>query len=404
MSCLIQAREEETPSTFIPPVWAYHYSYDDLAPYRVPDMKKVNENFWYLELGGDMDSIRDTEVCRDELLKIAYGVWDYVKNAPENKEQNKYWRLSWIGMLPGKRESRRYVGDHIMVQNELRSGGHFKDMIAYGGWSIDTHHPAGFKTKEKPTIYHPAPSPYGIPYRVLYSVNIDNLMFAGRNISVTHAVTSSARVMGTCALLGQAAGTAAAIAIRNSLSPRGVYEQRMDELQQNLLEDDCYLPGIPYRVSDLTSDAVLSGECENIDNLRDGYNRPIGEEDHGVFLALCSPVTYTFRDAKAIHRVRLVFDSDLEQDTLPAYEKQLKRGMVCNLTRNFPDTYVPKTMTKGYLIEGLTEERWIVLAEESNNYLRLRVHDICFTGNAIRFTPKSTWGNETCHLFEFDLK
>ena len=70
-------------------------------------------------------------------------------------------------------------------------------------------------TKDKPNILHPAPSPFGIPYRCLYSVNIENLYFAGRNISVTHTAMSASRVMATCALLGQAVGTASAIAIKN---------------------------------------------------------------------------------------------------------------------------------------------------------------------------------------------
>ena len=138
MSCLMQAREEDRPSTFIPPKWAYHYTKADL-PHRVPNMQAMGENFWYIELGGAQDSIGDTESCRDELLKIAYGIWDYVKNDPENREKNQYWRLDWLGMLPGKRESRRYIGDHVMTQDELRAGGHFEDVIAFGGWSMDNH-------------------------------------------------------------------------------------------------------------------------------------------------------------------------------------------------------------------------------------------------------------------------
>ena len=92
---------------------------------------------------------------------------------------------------------------------------------------MDDHHPDGIKYPGKPTIFHPAPSPYGIPYRALYSKNIDNLFFAGRNISATHAAMSSTRVMATCSLLGQAVGTAAAVAVKNSLNPRGVYQNKL---------------------------------------------------------------------------------------------------------------------------------------------------------------------------------
>ena len=198
MSCMIQARQETHPSTFIPPKWAHKYTRADL-PYRLPDMDNPMENFWYLELGGEYDAIADTEWLRDELLRMAYGIWDFVKNDPELKEKNANWRLDWVGILPGKRESRRYVGDHILTQHDVRAGGRFDDLVAYGGWSMDDHHPGGFRSPEQPTIFHPAPSPYGIPYRCLYAADIDNLFCAGRNISVTHTAMSSTRVMATCA-------------------------------------------------------------------------------------------------------------------------------------------------------------------------------------------------------------
>ena len=107
LSCLLQARYDPKPSEFIPPKWAYHYTKEDL-PYRLPDLTSVGENFWFLEIGGDKNSIDDTEELRDDLLRIGYGIWDYCKNAPENKEKNANWKLDWIGFLPGKRESRRY--------------------------------------------------------------------------------------------------------------------------------------------------------------------------------------------------------------------------------------------------------------------------------------------------------
>lgn len=403
MSCLIQAREEERPSTFIAPKWAYHYTAEDL-PHRLPQMEAMGENFWYIEVGGDMDSIRDTEKCRDELQKIAYGIWDYVKNAPENKEKNKYWRLDWLGMLPGKRESRRYIGDHVMCQDELRAGGHFEDIVAFGGWSMDDHHPSGFNTKLPPTTYHAAPSPYGIPYRTLYSRNIENLFFAGRNISVTHSVCSSARVMATCALLGQAAGTAAAIAVEKNLTPRGVYEQERHNLQQMLLDDDCYLPYTLRDIPELTKNAQLICSDAGADALRNGMDRPIGDTDNGAEIALGEAIEYRFEKPTAVSRVRLVFDSDLNDETMPEYEQKLQRNMICNRPRNLPDTYVPKTMTKEYRIEGLTDNGWIVLAEETNNYQRLRKHDVDACVSAVRFVPTSTWGCERCHLFAFDVR
>ena len=108
MSCLIQAREEPRPSVFIPPKGAYRFTKEDL-PYRIPNMDDPYENFWYMELGGEDDAIADTERVRDELLKVAYGVWDYVKNAPENREKNKNWPSELSGTALDK-DLRRNTG------------------------------------------------------------------------------------------------------------------------------------------------------------------------------------------------------------------------------------------------------------------------------------------------------
>ena len=83
------------------------FTKEDL-PYRLPDMNDPEENFWYMELGGEGDTIHDTEKLRDELISIAYGIWDFVKNSGEYDADN--WELDFVGFLPGKRESRRYVG------------------------------------------------------------------------------------------------------------------------------------------------------------------------------------------------------------------------------------------------------------------------------------------------------
>ena len=166
LSLLIQAREQSRPCGFTPPGWAYHFTAEQLH-HRLPNMEDPMENFWYLELGGMGDSIADTEKIRDELLKTAYGVWDYVKNAPENKEKNKYWQLDFLGILPGKRESRRYEGDLMLNQRQVQAGGVFPDVVAYGGWPMDDHDPMGFHGQAHPNVNHPTPAPYGIPYRCL---------------------------------------------------------------------------------------------------------------------------------------------------------------------------------------------------------------------------------------------
>ncbi|HRU07461.1 MAG TPA: FAD-dependent oxidoreductase, partial [Candidatus Brocadiia bacterium] len=127
MSCLIQARETDRPQPFIPPAWANRYLTEDALPHRNHDVPE--SNFWWIELGGDQDSIHDTETIRDELLKVAFGVWDHIKNHGDHGADN--WALDWVGFLPGKRESRRYLGDHILTQNDVRAEGRFDDIVAY---------------------------------------------------------------------------------------------------------------------------------------------------------------------------------------------------------------------------------------------------------------------------------
>ena len=84
----------------------------------------------------------------------------------------------------------------------------------------------------------------GIPYRTLYSKNIANLFMAGRCDSATHIALGGTRVMRPMCATGQAVGTAAAIATAHRASPRGVYERYITDLQQALLRDGCYLPGV----------------------------------------------------------------------------------------------------------------------------------------------------------------
>ena len=228
---LIQLRRTDAEVPFTPPSFAYVFEKPQDLPNRMNGVRGAN--FWWIELGGLQNTITDAEAIRADLMRVAWGVWDYIKNRSPAKADAATWSLEWLGSLPGKRENRRYVGEHTMSQNDVRAAAdpnHYADAIAYGGWTMDDHHPAGMLYPGEPTIFHPAPSPFVIPYRTLYSRNVVNLMCAGRNISVTHAALSATRVMATCSLLGQAAGTAAAMAAAKGISPAQVYPNHVPEL------------------------------------------------------------------------------------------------------------------------------------------------------------------------------
>ena len=405
LSCLLQAVETEKPHAFIAPEWAEKIDASKLV-HRTPDMNSPMENFWYLELGGMRDTIGETEEIRDELVALAYGMWDYLKNDPQQAAKHANWRLDWVGMLPGKRESRRYVGAYTMTENDVKAGGVFDDEVAYGGWSMDDHHPAGFRTSEPPTIFHPAPSPYGIPFGSLYSAEIPNLMFAGRNISVTHAAMSSTRVMGTCALLGQAVGSAAALAVQKGCMPRDVAGAYIRELQDCLMDDDCYLPHFKRRISALCRKAALSGDGTQLECLRDGVDRPRGGASHAWQGKTGDRITYAFEKPGTIRRIRLVVDSDLNRDTLPEPENAMERSMFHNRLKRFQPSYVPKTVLKAFRITAtLADGSERVVALESANHHRLWRCPV-EVENCVSLTlePLETWGAETVRIFAFEAE
>ena len=382
MSCLLQLRDTGRPQAFIPPDWAHTYPSDDDLPHANHDL---STNFWWIELGGEGDSIHDTEKLRDELLKIAFGVWDHIKNYGGSEGDAGHgaenYALEWLGFLPGKRESRRYAGDHILTQHDIEAYGSigdvgpFEDIVAYGGWSMDDHFPAGFRYRGgHPTIYHPAPSPYGIPYRCLYSKNINNLYFAGRNISVTHAALSSTRVMATCALLGQAAGTAAALAARENRAPR---EVNIHELQRALMADDCWLPGLRQPVPDF-----IAGEHV----LTNGHDR--GDENAWTCRAGDS-AEIAFTRPVRLSQLRVVFDSDLNDNKRMPHIWPLgehRRGL-------------PDCLVKSYTLSARVNGDWAALAHVAHNCRRLAVHPADCTADAIRLSVHASYGARAFRVF-----
>ena len=398
-SCLLQVRQTPNPIAFTPPVWARSIPDESQLSTRphMPDQFRDN-NFWWLELGGEQDTIADAEEIRDDLLALSFGVWDHIKNHGDHDADN--WELDWAGFLPGKRESRRYEGDHILTQPEVCAGGKFSDMIAYGGWRIDDHPPAGFDHKGEPTTYYDAPSPFGIPYRCLYSVNIDNLMFAGRNISVTHAAMAASRVMGTCALLGQAAGTAASLAITKGISPRSVGDH-MDTLQQMLMDDDCWLPGLKRSISAACRNATLICAGCHGENLRNGIDRPTDETgDNGCFLPLGKDATYELDAPTYVEQVRIVFDSDLDRDTLTGGIPEIRDcPTVCNRPLNMTGYTFPATMVRSFQLFADGQ----LLMEAHDNHQRLVRIPVQKSVKTLTLRPISTWGSSDAHIFSFDF-
>lgn len=191
-------------------------------------------SLWWIEYGGRLDTIHQSEEIKWTLWSFIHGLWDHVKNSGEYPD-SKNLTLEWVATIPGKRESRRFIGDYMLTQKDIVEQRRHYDDVSFGGWSMDLH-PADGVFGDKPGCnqWH-SKGIYTIPYRCYYSKNIDNLFLAGRIISSSHVAFGSSRVMATCAHGGQAVGMAAVIATQKKLSPRDLSKKENIEELQTLL-------------------------------------------------------------------------------------------------------------------------------------------------------------------------
>ena len=394
MTCLFQSREYDTPRPYDPPPWACRFDRCDALPYGNDGHRWWRMGYWWVELGGEKDCIHDAEQLRDELLKIVFGVWDHIKNRCPHRREAENWALDWVQFLPAKRESRRYLGAHVLTQSDIEAGGPFEDTVAYGGWSMDDHHPAGFnavKIGAPATIFHPAPSPYGIPYRSLYSRNIRNLMFAGRDASCSHVAMSSARVMGTGCSMGQAAGTAAALAVARGMPPAGM-QSHIPELQQALLADDAFLPGVTQVFPDAVVGAALTASQGNPEPVRDGVNRPVGHDLHAWTCRAGDWIAYRFPEAMDVRHVTVSVDSGL--DLLVAMSHHQKDDQL---------TSPPGVMPKAFRIEGLVDDEWHELVRVDQHHQRFCRFAVQCRLGGIRFVLEALWNASETRLYSFHV-
>lgn len=412
LSLLLQARETNSFVKFTPPDWANVYENDDDIEKQDCSMKQGlmrdqtigtdGCNLWWIELGGDTTAIENTEETRDELLKVAFGIWDHLKNKGDHGCDN--WELEWVGFLPGKRESVRYIGDHILTQNDIEKGGIFDDTVAYGGWPMDDHDPKGFNANsksEKATIFHPAPSPYGIPYRSLYSRNIENLFFAGRNISATHAAMSSTRVMGTCSLLGQAVGTAASLCFKNKLIPKELKNDYIKILQNELMNDGIYLPNLKRQLTSLTNRAVVNLSEYDKKILFNGIERPRkdDDDDNKITLSKGACLKFSFDEEQFFDTLRIQFDPDYKRESVSSSSEVRLFAQILHRGLDFKPVRVANTIVKSFEIYADDKK---IYATDNNYYSLVKIP---IKHNAKKITIKfiETRGSEKIHLYGCDF-
>lgn len=261
-SLYFYSKDTGKPVEFIAPSFAMDVSKE------IPRFRnfKANEHgcqLWWVEHGGRLDTVHDTERIKWELWRVVYGIWDYIKNSGKFPEAETM-TLEWVGMIPGKRESRRFEGDYMLSQRDLIEQRTHPDAVAYGGWSIDLHPADGVFSERQPCNQWHSKGIFQIPYRTLYSKNIKNLFFAGRIISVSHVAFGATRVMATGAYTGQAVAVAASLCKRYGATPEEIYSKgHIDRLQQELMRMGQYIPELAlHDDSDSVRQANITASTE----------------------------------------------------------------------------------------------------------------------------------------------
>lgn len=246
-SILFYTKRTEAPVSFTAPDFALPLDrIEQIIPkLRDPNYLNVHQHgckYWWLEYGGTLDTIHDTEKIKFELWRIVYGVWNYIKNSGRYPEMENY-TLEWVGTIPGKRESRRFVGYYTLTQQDIMRQTSFYDAVAYGGWAIDLHPVNAVYSNSNSCHQLHSQGVYAIPYRCYVSCDIDNLFLGGRLISATQVAHGSTRVMCTCALGGEVIGTAAGIISRQGWQPKDLIEkEKIGLLQTALIKHGCFIP------------------------------------------------------------------------------------------------------------------------------------------------------------------
>lgn len=398
-SILMQLEHTEMPEPFTEPDWADHYVTDDISlQHWTRDhsfSQNYSTNFWWMERGGMQDTITNADEIRHSLYALALGVYGHLKNSHSDTCSNL--TLHWLGALPGKRESRRYRGPFVLTSNDITSDRSYPDAVAYGGWPMDNHDPRGFDNPGPGNVCYPVPMPYQIPLRCLYSENIDNLWFAGRNISVSHEALTSTRVSATCALLGQAVGTAAAFATKQQLKPRELSQAHIDEIRQTLLLRDCYLPNTNISHAKVMQNMDISGTCVKPSCAANGKTRSIDS----AFCSVCAgdTLTYHFHESRRIESVELYFNSDFERKTCTDHLEMA--GSIMNVHSPLKEyrMSLPKTLAKSF--EITTPEGFSC---KINNNIYRHVHvPIRNFATSITFRLLETTGNEAIALYAMEL-
>ena len=418
---MFKARDMGHPVPFTPPAFAKKFTEHDLRYRMHSSTQKIDfsgakdaaENertggvssrgsdygFFWIELCGEGDDIiTEGESIRDELYASLYGIWDHIKNGGDHGAENL--ALEWVGALPGCRESRRLVGDYLLDETDILENRIFDDAVAYGGWCVDLHAPHGLKDLDI------LPSGdcryfngvYTIPYRCYYSKNIENLFLAGRDISATKLGFASTRIIGCCAVGGQAVGVAASLCKKYGVTSPRELAPHIAEVQQILLKHDAFLPGFVNKdPKDLALKATFTAssfkEGGEPQNVVDGVSRRLGDKSHAwVCEKAGEELRMALPKAESVSQMRYTFDSNfaypIRVTMSPNRQAQQRSG-------------IPEELVKDFDVSFRFKGKEVRNVQVRDNHQRLRVIDVePTTCDEVILKVLSTNGAKTVTVFE----
>jgi hypothetical protein len=327
---LWNVKDTGRPTSFPRCPWAI-----DLSDKPFPSEEK-QLGAWFWESGFYHDPIEKGEYIRDLNFRAMYGAWDALKNVRGLYPNHK---LNWASHISGKRESRRLLGDIVLTKQDIVDGVIYPDRCVPATWSIDLHLPDPLYDKSfegdefiSKAYYTHYSKPYWIPYRCLYSRNIQNLFMAGRDISVTHEALGAVRVMRTCGMMGEVVGMAASLCKKYNTTPRGVYKDHLQQLKTMMIGEDMS-KWLEKAGRNLARDAEIS-VSSNYDaskypkkNINDGRYDTKDNKSRWLSSPSDSPdyVTFSWREPCTISAVRIIsgwFDGSQARDPVINFKLQ----------------------------------------------------------------------------------
>jgi len=359
--CSYFAEETDAPCDFKAPEWAFKLPEGD-ALGREPHY--IDRGHWWLEMPNDYDDIWESEFVRDSMLRMSVGYFDWLKNSWSQKEKAKNFKLKKLGLYNAKRESRRLIGDYVLTENDYVAGKHFEDAVCYSGWNIDVHHVGGiFSGADGMFTIDKVVPITPIPFRALYSKNVENLMMIGRCISVSHIGLGPIRVQLTGATMGQAVATASYLCKKYNKNPKQIGKECIKELQQLLIKDGLMIPGFSNTdVKDLARKATVMAdtyiENGNPENVINGKTRLTDGNDYAWISGegLPQSITLDFGKKISFSEIRITFDfpfADYRQCFLPSPE--------------------PESLVTDFDIEAFINGEWKTISSVRDNFQRLCV-------------------------------